>query len=434
MALYIVSSGGYFLIISNCITFQMKLRYYFLLAGIISVFIFLGVPVIGEISILFMYLSIMVFLIILKRADTVWNIFSLVFTYALSAILDNLFGALISMFGINLQEHMWLYALVMYPIFVVLSRVFSKQIRKIRKKIDLAFPMRITVVLVADAILCMLIFIAQVLFERTVGSSSVVLWGNVILFIMYFALTFYLVYVVVKEYSKNAEIMIKQQSYENLRSYMEKIENLYQQLRGFKHDYANIMASMASYIESEDLDGLKNYYDKEILPVNVKISKGNDAVVKLCNLDIVELKSLMSLKLNYALEMDIEVSLEITEKICHVEMKTLDLVRIMGILLDNAIEACQECSLPKLQIAIVRMKEDVTFIIRNTYVKHDLDYSKLGTMRVSSKGKQRGIGLYNIRTILSEYNNVFLDTENGDEFFIQTLQVCGKNSRENVEK
>ena len=435
MAFYIVSFCGYFLLISNCITFRMKARYYFLLAGMIGAFIFVGIPLIGEISVVLMYLCVMVLLAILKREDTVWNILSLVFVYAISAILDNVVGAIFSMFGINLQQHMWLYALIVWPEFVLISRFISGKIRQIRQRASVVFPLRITVVLAANVILCMLIFIVQVLFERMVGSSSTLLWGNVLLFAAYFALTFFMVYVFVKEYSKNAEMKVKQQSYENLRIYMAQIEELYQQLRGFKHDYANIMASMASYIETEDLEGLKTYYEREILPVSVKISRGNDAVVKLHNLNILELKSLLSLKLNYALELNIEVALEITEQIDRVEMKTLDLVRVMGILLDNAIEACQECERPGLQIAVIRMEENVTFIIRNTYVQHDLDYSRLGTAGVSSKGEQRGIGLYNIRRILKEYENVFLDTECGDGFFTQTLQVCeSKDDREEMEK
>ena len=85
MAFYIVSFCGYFLLISNCITFRMKARYYFLLAGMIGAFIFVGIPLIGEISVVLMYLCVMVLLAILKREDTVWNILSLVFVYAISA-------------------------------------------------------------------------------------------------------------------------------------------------------------------------------------------------------------------------------------------------------------------------------------------------------------------------------------------------------------
>lgn len=422
MTVYILSIVMYFLIISNSTTFRMKLRYYILIAGIISFFILLGGCIFGDICIVPMYICIMLLIAILKREDAIWNILLLVFTYALFTIIDNLTSVMLEMLGMDLQ--LWLFALVNFPVYVLFSRLASKQVMKIKQKVSLILPLRIRVILVSDVTLCMFIFVMQVIFERQVGGSSLILWGNIILYIAYFILTFFLIYVFMKEYRKNAEITLKQQSYENLRSYMTQIEELYQQLRGFKHDYTNIMASMASYIESEDLDGLKAYYDREILPVSMKFSKGNDAVVKLYNLDIVELKSLVSLKLNYALELNIEISLEITEIIKQVEMKILDLVRVMGILLDNAIEACQECEHPQMQIAAIRMDRDVTFIIRNTYVKQDMDYSKIGTAGISSKGKQRGIGLYNIKSILNDYENVFLDTEYGGKFFTQTLQIC----------
>ena len=48
---------------------------------------------------------------------------------------------------------------------------------------------------------------------------------------------------------------------------------MYSSLRSFKHDYSNIMLSMSGYIEANDMDGLKEYFDKEILPLSKKITK-----------------------------------------------------------------------------------------------------------------------------------------------------------------
>lgn len=107
-------------------------------------------------------------------------------------------------------------------------------------------------------------------------------------------------------------------------------------------------------------------------------------------------------------------------------MNGIDLVRIVGILLDNAIEACQECENPCIIFCIVRMNEDVTFIIKNTYVKHEIDYSKLGNIGISSKGERRGAGLYNIKTITNSYDNVIMDTEYGEGYFTQVLEIYGE--------
>lgn len=63
---------------------------------------------------------------------------------------------------------------------------------------------------------------------------------------------------------------IRQDSYNRLQEYTNQIENMYSSLRSFKHDYSNIMLSMSGYIEANDMDGLKEYFDKEILPLSKK--------------------------------------------------------------------------------------------------------------------------------------------------------------------
>ncbi|MGN0426324.1 MAG: sensor histidine kinase [Agathobacter sp.] len=289
-----------------------------------------------------------------------------------------------------------------------------------------ALSPKILILVGSDLILCMLIFVMHITISEEVGASPRILLGSVVLYISYFVLTFIMILTIVREYETNAQIMLKQNSYDNLQEYMSQIEEMYQNTRAFRHDYSNIMASMAVYIKDNDMEGLKEYYDRQIFPINNLLNKEKDVVARLHNLDIIELKGLISVKINYALEMNIKVDLEIVEKIEKINMKSLDLVRIMGILLDNAIEACQECEDPYINLSIIKMNNDVTFIIQNTYIKQDIDYSKLGTIGTTSKGKRRGMGLYNIRSIIGEYDNVIMDTEYTERFFTQSIEIYGE--------
>lgn len=324
--------------------------------------------------------------------------------------------------GLNVSKHWPIYMIVDYPIFVVICRFMSSKIVKLKKRETLMLSPKILVILGTDLTLYLIIFVMNVTVVEQVGSSLSVLF-SIILYIGYFLLIFSMVTTIVKEYDTNAKIILKQNSYDNLREYMSQIEELYQNLRVFKHDYANIMVSMAGYIEGNDMEGLKRYYDKQIFPISNQLIKANDAIAILHNLDIVELKSLIFVKINHALELNIEVSLEITEEIETINMKSVDLVRIIGILLDNAIEACQECEHPSIGFSIMKMDNDVTFVIKNTYIKHDIDYSKLGSIGVSSKGERRGAGLYNIKTITNDYDNVIMDTEYEAGYFTQVLEI-----------
>lgn len=62
---------------------------------------------------------------------------------------------------------------------------------------------------------------------------------------------------------------------------------------------------------------------------------------------------------------------------------------------------------------------------KNTYIKKNIDYCKLGTLGISSKGERRGTGLYNVKTIINAYNNVIMDTEYENGYFTQLLEIYG---------
>ena len=297
----------------------------------------------------------------------------------------------------------------------------------VKNKKFLPLSKGIQIALGIELILCMLIIVLHIVISELAGASPEVLLSSVLLYTAYIIVTILTLCMIFCEYEKNAKIMLKQNSYDNLQTYMTEIEGLYENLRGFRHDYINIMASMSGYIEAKDMEGLKKYYEKEIFPISHLLNKEEYEIAKLRNLDIVELKSLISVKLNFALELKIEVHLEITEKINAINMKMVDLIRIIGILLDNAVEACQECEKPSIILSMIKMSRNVTIIVKNTYIEKNIDYSKLGSLGTSSKGEQRGIGLYNIRNIISNYENVTLDTEYNGQYFTQLLEIYGED-------
>ena len=124
---------------------------------------------------------------------------------------------------------------------------------------------------------------------------------------------------------------MKQDSYNRLQEYTNQIESMYSSLRSFKHDYSNIMLSMSEYFEANDMEGLRSYFNKEILPLSRKITKNTAHINQLMNIKITELKSILSSKLLYAIELNIDVSIEVTDEVISLPMNTLDLCRIAGI-------------------------------------------------------------------------------------------------------
>lgn len=422
----IVMSILSYLILFNCsLTFRLNLENNIVITTMLVFNIVLIREYIGSLFVIPMFTVIILYVCYLKRQDWLWNVFLIIFSYTLLVVVDNLTHFVWSIIGMDLSIHWPIYMLIDYPVFYVVCRLTSKKVVEIKRKYFLPLSPKILIILGADLILCMLIFVMNIMVTEQAGSPPRVLFTSIILYIAYVVLTFLIVATIVHEYETNANIMMKQNSYDNLQEYMKQIEELYQNMRVFRHDYANVMLSVVGYIEENDMDGLKKYYDMEIFPISNLFNKEKDVVAKLHNLDIIELKSLISVKINYALELKVEVNLEIIEKIDKVNMKSIDLVRIIGIFLDNAIEACQECEKPSIDLSIIKMDKDITFIVKNTYIKKNIDYCKLGTLGISSKGERRGTGLYNVKTIINAYNNVIMDTEYENGYFTQLLEIYG---------
>ena len=420
----IVMSILSYLILFNCsLTFRLNLKNNIVITTMLVFNIVLIREYIGSLFVIPMFTVIILYVCYLKRQDWLWNVFLIIFSYTLLVVVDNLTHFVWSIIGMDLSIHWPIYMLIDYPVFYVVCRLTSKKVVEIKRKYFLPLSPKILIILGADLILCMLIFVMNIMVTEQAGSPPRVLFTSIILYIAYVVLTFLIVATIVYEYETNANIMMKQNSYDNLQEYMKQIEELYQNMRVFRHDYANVMLSVVGYIEENDMDGLKKYYDMEIFPISNLFNKEKDVVAKLHNLDIIELKSLISVKINYALEL--KVNLEIIEKIDKVNMKSIDLVRIIGIFLDNAIEACQECEKPSIDLSIIKMDKDITFIVKNTYIKKNIDYCKLGTLGISSKGERRGTGLYNVKTIINAYNNVIMDTEYENGYFTQLLEIYG---------
>lgn len=427
MELQIVMTSiiAYLILFNSCLTFRLNLLNNLVIVAVLSINIFWVHGYIGSFFVIPMFIIIVLYIRCIKKEDWFLNCFLIFSCYSLLIIVDNVTHLVWSFVDMNLRDNWLIYIIINYPIFWLICRYMSKCILKLKNREFFTMSPRIQAILCTDLALCLLIFILNMTIADKCGASWIVLMSGIVMYIAYFACTYLMVTTIIHEYEKNAKIMLKQNSYDNLHDYIVQIEEMYQTVRAFKHDYANIMISMAGYIEAGDIKGLERYYVDQVYPISNQLNRKKDAISGLHNLYNVELKSLIYVKITYAQELDIDVSLDITDKIEKINIKSVDLVRIIGILLDNAIEACQQCKEPSISFSVVKMDSDITFIIRNTYIRQNIDYSKLGSIGVSSKGERRGTGLYNIKSILNDYENVVLDTEY-ENYFTQFLEIYDK--------
>lgn len=168
-------------------------------------------------------------------------------------------------------------------------------------------------------------------------------------------------------YTKKAEYKSKEEKnrMEYLIEYSEQIEKSYMEIRKFKHDYKNILVSMENYIQSNDIDGLKHFFYSHIKETGILFDQELLEMSPIRNLEAKEIKSIVLSKLYLAHEKGIEIDVNVPQKLDSFPVPSIMLVRMLGIILDNAVEESSIIDKPKILFAGLRQEEAITFIIAN---------------------------------------------------------------------
>lgn len=278
---------------------------------------------------------------------------------------------------------------------------------------------------IAIILLTLLIYHLNIFFSATDGFVQEIVRLNTIIFLAYFAILIGMLYLVLQSAVQEIKMKNQQEQFAQLQEYTSTLEELHNEMRVFRHDYINILSSMAGYIDENDMEGLKKYFEKNIVPINQQIETNDYRISSLQNIHVTELKGLLAIKLIRAQELNIDVSVEVTEEIDSINMPSVDLCKVAGILLDNAVEAAIGSEKPVIRIAIFKREEATTMIFANSIPKNMPPVYKIFEDGFSTKGTNRGIGLSSLRGTLQEYSNAALDTKLDEEKqeFIQELEI-----------
>lgn len=106
-------------------------------------------------------------------------------------------------------------------------------------------------------------------------------------------------------------------------------------------------------------------------------------------------------------------------------MKIYEFARILGILLDNAIEASKECEEKIINIAFRNDTKNNRQLItvENTYKNKDIDINRIFRKGITGKENHSGLGLWEVHNIVKKNSNVNLSTTKTDKFFSQQLEL-----------
>lgn len=194
------------------------------------------------------------------------------------------------------------------------------------------------------------------------------------------------------------------------------------------HETKNELLTIRSKLSDEEDKELCEYIDSII--GDKKVIKSSK-ISKFRYLPDNGLRSFFYYKVIEAEEKGVRVEVNIAKKVENSFLGNLktkdfrDLTRIIGVYLDNAIEASSTSEKKQLGIEIYLFKETIEIIISNTY-NNKIDEKKIGNERFSTKGKTRGHGLLLVKRILNENNRITSETKVTDMLYIQKIKINEK--------
>jgi two-component system sensor histidine kinase AgrC len=218
------------------------------------------------------------------------------------------------------------------------------------------------------------------------------------------------------------QLKIKKRDLENAQLYNNQLITLIDSIRVFKHDYNNVVQSIGGYVALKDLDGLCNYY-KGLLQDCQRVNHMESISPLIINEPSVY--GIMASKCQIAELKGIEFNIDSVfdyKKLC---MDVYPFCKVLGILLDNAIEAAEETR-DKVVNVIVKenpRKNIQSITIENTYNNKSIDLNKIYEKGFSTKKRNSGIGLWEVKNIINKTTNAKINTTKDKKYFRQQLVI-----------
>ncbi len=350
------------------------------------------------------------------------RIICLLFPPIIVALIESIFAKIyFSIFHIdyliggNIPIHRLVGTLILYSIMFLiclLIKYFKLNISKLqvlngKKRILLIFNTILGIVLI-----CIQIYI-------TYFYSSILPFYIVILSLLalltYVSISLYTIFTV-------SELETTSIDLEEAKLYNKTLEILQDNTRAFRHDFSNIIQGMMGYIDKNDMEGLRKYYSQLVEDIQ---STNNLTTLSPKVVNNPAIYNVLVSKYHKADNLGIKIHLEAFLDMNELQMKIYEFTRILGILMDNAIEAATECENKIINVSFRydSRKNMQLLIVENTYKNKDINTDLIFEKGYSTKAGNTGLGLWEIRQILKKNDNLNLFTTKNNEFFIQQFEI-----------
>lgn len=207
---------------------------------------------------------------------------------------------------------------------------------------------------------------------------------------------------------------------ELIETHFVEVENMYRQMRAWRHDYKNHIQAMKAFAASGDLaaiDGYLDALDTELSAVDMVVKTGNPMTDAILNSKI---SLARSREISVRADANIPVALRLSE---------LDLCVIIGNLFDNAIEASMALPAPERLIRVYMEIKGAQLYISFTNLTAAGKRKKVSGRFATTKGEGHGFGLVRIDAIVERLGGWLSRNSEEGAFTTEILLPVGGGTR-----
>ncbi|KRN08400.1 signal transduction histidine kinase regulating citrate malate metabolism [Lacticaseibacillus paracasei subsp. tolerans DSM 20258] len=209
-------------------------------------------------------------------------------------------------------------------------------------------------------------------------------------------LTGTLEFVLMRQFLNDQDAVFARSLDKMMAQYSQEVQELYANMRGWRHDYHDHLQALKAYLDNQDTQAARAYLDE--------LEDKLDEVDSLVHSGNAMLDAIVNAKLTLAERLHIPVNEKVIVGSTPL-IKDVDLVVILGNLLDNAIEAISEqlAGEPRqLRLYIGIVKQQFYLSVTNTRpAEQEIDYQY-----ASTKSDKRGLGIRRVNKLVAKYNGM----------------------------
>lgn len=178
--------------------------------------------------------------------------------------------------------------------------------------------------------------------------------------------------------------------------YNEVLEEYFEKMRADSHEYKNHLNAIYGVLQVGDYDQIKDLVKGYIQNVS-----NEDHLIELSKINNQLIRALIYSKISYATSIGINFKYYIKSSLKDISISDSELVIIMSNILNNAIEASSESDDKYVELTLGKKDNKYNIVVKNSVNNEDvINVLEMFNYGYSNKGDERGVGLYNVKTIV----------------------------------